>query len=64
MIAAFFRKNGPIAVIPLEDRKTVNADWYTEVCLPKVFDKLLEERPGTGLRGILLHHDNATPDMA
>lgn len=64
MIAAFFRCSGPVAVIPLEDRKTVTADWYTEVCLPQVFEKLCSDRPRSGLRGILLHHDNATPHTA
>lgn len=29
-------KGGHVATIVLEDRKTVNADWYTTVCLPQV----------------------------
>ena len=29
MIACFFAKIGHVATIPLEDRKTVTADWYT-----------------------------------
>ena len=37
MIACFFAKFGHLATIPLEDRKTVTADWYVNHCLPKVF---------------------------
>jgi [histone H3]-lysine36 N-dimethyltransferase SETMAR len=64
MVAVFFRRQGSLATVPLVERKTVNAQWYTEVCLPKVFDKLQEERPSAGLRGILLHHDNAPAHTA
>ena len=35
MIAYFFAKKiGHVATIPLEDRKTVTADWYVNYCLP------------------------------
>lgn len=40
MIAAFFSINGYVATVPLEDRKTVTADWYTTICLPEVIDEL------------------------
>ena len=33
--ACFFAKFGHDATIPLEDRKTVTADWYVNRCLPK-----------------------------
>ncbi len=64
MIAVFFRRTGMVTAIPLEKGRTVNADWYTEVCLPAVFKALEEERPSGGLRGILLHHDNAPAHTA
>ncbi|KAI6658795.1 Mariner transposase [Oopsacas minuta] len=35
MVAPFFCKTGPVAIIPLEDRRAVNADWYINNCLPK-----------------------------
>ncbi|KAI6659848.1 Mariner transposase [Oopsacas minuta] len=38
MVAAFFCKTGPVAIIPLEYRRTVNADWYINNCLPKAFE--------------------------
>ena len=37
MIACFFAKFRHVATIPLEDRKTVTADWYVNHCLPKIF---------------------------
>ncbi|KAI6648279.1 Histone-lysine N-methyltransferase SETMAR-like [Oopsacas minuta] len=36
MWAIFFRSSRFVEAIALEDRKTVAADWYTPVCLPKV----------------------------
>ncbi|KAI8430631.1 hypothetical protein MSG28_000834 [Choristoneura fumiferana] len=36
MVATFVAKNGHVATIVLEGRKTVNADWYTTLCLPEV----------------------------
>lgn len=64
MVAVFFRRTGIIAVIPVPKGKTVNAQWYTGVCLPQVFEKLHEQRPSAGVRGILLHHDNAPAHTA
>ena len=64
MIACFFEKFGHVATIPLEDRKTVTADWYINHCLPKVFQAWRKRRPRTGVRGLLLHHDNASAHTA
>ena len=59
MIACFFAKLGHVVTIPLEDRKTVTADWYVNHRLPKVFQARSKRRPRTGVRGLLLHYDNA-----
>lgn len=61
MIASFFSKSGSVANIPLEDRKTVTADWYTTICLPKVFEKVRQNRPRSN---IVLHQDNASSHTA
>ena len=37
MIACFFGKTGHVAIVPLEQRRTVNSEWYTTICLPVVF---------------------------
>ena len=34
MTAYFILKFGYVTTIPLEDRKTVTADWYVNHCLP------------------------------
>lgn len=64
MVATFFSASGHVATISLDDQKTVNAKWYIEVCLPTVFNNLKQKRPKTGLRGLFLHHDNASPHKA
>lgn len=64
MLAVFFRRSGLVSIIPLEERRTVNAEWYCTVCLPAVFSELRKSRPRSGLRGIQLHHDNASAHTA
>lgn len=64
MIACFFSKSGHVATVPLQDRKTVTADWYVTKCLPKVLEAWRERRPQTGTRGLQLHHDNASAHTA
>ena len=64
MIACFFAKFGHVATIPLEDRKTVTADWYVNYCLPKAFRAWCKRRPRTGVRGLLLHHGSASAHTA
>ena len=64
MIACFFAKFGHVATIPLEDRKTVTADWYVNHCLPKVFQVWCKRRTRTGVCGLLLHRDNASAHTA
>lgn len=57
MVALFFGKTGHVATVPLEDRRTVNSEWYTTICLPKVFKEI---RKTNRKRRIILHHDNAS----
>ena len=49
-------KTGHVAIIALEDSRTVNAEWYTTVCLPQVNAEL---RKSNSKRRIILHNDNA-----
>jgi histone-lysine N-methyltransferase SETMAR len=64
MVATFFCKGGHVATVPLENHRTVTAQWYTEVCLPKVFDSWCQRRPNDQLRHLQLHHDNAPAHTA
>lgn len=61
MIACFFGKSGHVATIPLVERKSINAEWYTTICLPKVVE---EVRKTNRRRRILLHQDNASSHTA
>lgn len=47
-----------MATKPLEICRTVNFEWYTNICLPEVFEKIRINN----LRKyrIILHHDNAS----
>ena len=40
MIACFFGKTGHVANVPLEQRRTVNSEWYTTIYLPIVFQEI------------------------
>ncbi|GFU02603.1 cilia- and flagella-associated protein 298, partial [Nephila pilipes] len=40
MIACFFGINGHVATVALEQRRTVNSEWYTTICLPEKMVKL------------------------
>jgi hypothetical protein len=59
--AVFFRSTGLVKAVKLEGQKTITAKWYTDVCLPKVFEQVMNELPKSGLRDIIFHHDNAPP---
>ena len=52
----FFWKTGHVAIVPLEQRKTVNSEWYTTIYLPVVFQEI---RKTNRRKRITLHHDNA-----
>ncbi|CAH1970983.1 unnamed protein product [Acanthoscelides obtectus] len=39
-VAIFVSKAGHIATIPLNEQRTVTADWYTTICLPKIITEL------------------------
>ncbi|CAH1957479.1 unnamed protein product [Acanthoscelides obtectus] len=51
------QKAGHIATIPLNEQRTVTADWYTTIYLPKVITELRKINPE---RRIILHQDNAS----
>ncbi|CAH1976129.1 unnamed protein product [Acanthoscelides obtectus] len=61
MVATFVSKAGHIATIPLYEQRTVTADWYTTICLPKVITELRKINPE---RRIILHQDNTISHTA
>ena len=48
MVATFFSSKGHVATIPLEDRRTIDADWYINQCIPVVLENWRKRRPKTG----------------
>ncbi|CAG0889483.1 unnamed protein product, partial [Darwinula stevensoni] len=46
------------------DHHTVTAEWYIKVCLPAVLAEVKQMHPKTGLRGLLLHHNNVPAHTA
>ncbi|CAH2016445.1 unnamed protein product, partial [Acanthoscelides obtectus] len=57
MVATFVSNAGHIATIPLNEQRTVTANWYTTICFPKVITELQKINPE---RRIILHQDNAS----
>lgn len=64
MVATFFCKSGHLVTVPLQQKRTVTAQWYTEECLPKVLQAWSKKRPNDKLQHFLLHHDNAPAHTA
>lgn len=63
MATVFWDIKGPILVDFLTDRKTVNAEYYSQL-LSKVRDAVRSKRRGLLSKGIILLHDNARPHVA
>ncbi|CAH1988356.1 unnamed protein product [Acanthoscelides obtectus] len=61
MVATFVSKSGHIATIPLNEQRTVTANWYTTICLPKIITELRKINPE---RRIILYQDNASLHIA
>lgn len=61
MFAIFFMKSGFNTIIPLENGKTVTADWYTNECLSTVLKQVKQRRR---LNDLIIHHDNASAHKA
>ena len=57
MYAVFFQSTGLVKGIKLEGQKTVTANWYTTKCLPEILQEV-------NVRGLMLHHDNASSHTA
>ncbi|CAH2010775.1 unnamed protein product [Acanthoscelides obtectus] len=51
------RKRWSRHLCPLNEQRTITADWYTTICLPKVITEL---RKINRERRIILHQDNAS----
>ncbi|CAH1956346.1 unnamed protein product [Acanthoscelides obtectus] len=61
MVATFVSKAGHIATIPLNEQRTVTADWYTTIFCQKLITEFRKINPE---RRIILHKDNASSHTA
>ncbi|GBP07047.1 Protein kinase C-binding protein NELL1 [Eumeta japonica] len=57
----FFNKIGHVAIVVLENCRTMNSDWYTTICLPEVIDEL---RKSNRKSCSILQRDNASSHTA
>lgn len=57
MFTVFFRSTGLVKAVAHKEQKTVTAKSYTEITLPQVLKEL-------NIKGLLLHHDNASSHTA
>ena len=64
MYSIFFRSTGLVLVHAVGHEETMTSEYYVENCLKPAFAQVRRERPRSGLRGILLLHDNARPHTA
>ena len=61
VIATFFGKSGYISTAPLEDRRTVNALWYTTISLSEVNSELRKKEEK---KPIIFNQDYASSHTA
>lgn len=65
MVAAFFSLGGLVHIVRLEKGSTVNAHWYSNVCLKEVFQKITDNHHSRlRVSNLFLHHDNASAHTA
>ncbi|CAH1992240.1 unnamed protein product [Acanthoscelides obtectus] len=61
MVATVVSQTGHIATIPLNEQRTVTANWYTTICLSKAITDLRKINPE---RRMIVHQDNASSHTA
>ena len=61
IVACFFGKTDHVTTVSLEQRTSVNSEWYTTMCLPEVFGEI---RKRNKRRRINVHHGNASSHIS
>lgn len=64
MVSIFFRTTGLVHIYAVDKKDTLDSRRYIHNCLEPAFDEVKRQRPSSGLRGILLLHDNARPHVS
>ena len=60
----FFNCEGPVVVDILPEKTTLTGTYYRQNILPGLIQDIEQNRPTTGVKDILSHHDNASPHKA
>ena len=64
LFTIFFKCKGPVLVDILPETITLTGTYYRQNILPGVIQDTEQKRPTTGIKDVLLHHDNASPHKA
>ena len=64
MFTVFFKSTGVVLIDYLESGKTITAKYYRNNCLKPALEKVMEERPTSGMKNMKILHDNAKPHVA
>lgn len=61
LFTIFFNHEGPVLVDILPEKMTLTGTYYRQNILPGVIQEIEQKRPTTGVKDVLLLHDNASP---
>lgn len=61
MVSVMWGLRGPVVLLGLEVGESFNSSYVKNKLLPALEAKIREDRPVQGLKGIILHWDNARP---
>ena len=64
LFTIFFNCEGAVLVDILPEKTTLTGTYYRQNILPGVNQDMEQKRPTTGVKDVLLHHDNASPHKA
>ena len=64
LFTIFFNCEGPVLADILPEKTTLTGTYYRQNILPGVIQDIEQKRPTTGVKDVLLHHDNACPHKA
>ena len=56
MFTVFFKSTGVVLIDCLESGKTVTAKYYRDNCLKPALEKVMEERPNSGMKNMKILH--------
>ena len=64
LFTIFFNCEGSVLVHILPEKTTLTGTYFRQKILPGVIQDIEQKRPTTGVKDVLLHHDNASPHKA